>query len=214
MGSGGGRADYASPSWSPDGGHIVVSKTSWGLRTFELWAYHVDGGTGVQITEAAPGGAVDALRPAPECPRPRVLARTAATSIISGKYGGFGYNLRFPQWQIVRRDLRDNVDDVITAAQGSAMRPVLSPDGARLVYGTRYEQQTGLRVRDLATGRDRWLVYPVQRDEQESRFTRDLLPGYAFTPDGESVIFTAEGGIRRVDLSTGEVDGHPIRGTR
>ena len=209
IGSGDDRTDYASPSWSPDGRHIVVSKTSWGLRTFELWAYHVDGGTGVQITEAAPGGAStpndqrhNALGP--------VYSPDGRHLYYSGKLGGFGYNLSLPQWQIVRRDLRDNVDDVITAAQGSAMRPLLSPDGGTLVYGTRYEQKTGLRVRDLATGRDRWLVYPVQRDEQESRFTRDLLPGYAFTPDGESVIFTAEGGIRRVDLASREVTDIPF----
>ena len=209
IGSGGDRADYASPGWSPDGRHVVVSKTSWGLRTFELWAYHVDGGTGVQITKAAPGG--------PSTPREQrhnalgaVYSPDGRYLYYSGKYGGFGYNLSLPQWQIVRRDLRDNVDDVVTAAQGSAMRPILSPDGGTLVYGTRYEQQTGLRVRDLATGRDRWLVYPVQRDEQESRFTRDLLPGYAFTPDGESVIFTADGGIRRVDLASREVAEIPF----
>ena len=209
VGSGDGRTDYASPSWSPDGRHIVVSKTSWGLRTFELWAYHVDGGTGVQITRAAPGG--------PSTPNEQrhnalgpVYSPDGRYLYFSGKYGGFGYNLSLPQWQIVRRDLRDNIDDVITAAQGSAMRPLLSPDGGTLVYGTRHEQQTGLRVRDLATGRDRWLVYPVQRDEQESRFTRDLLPGHAFTPDGESVIFTAEGGIRRVELASGEVREIPF----
>ncbi len=210
IGSGDDRADYASPSWSPDGKHVVVSKTSWGLRTFELWAYHTDGGTGVQITEAAPGG--------PSTPNEQrhnalggVYSPDGRYLYFSGKYGGFGYNLRLPQWQIVRRDLRDGVDDIVTAAQGSAMRPVLSPDGGKLVYGTRYEQQTGLRVRDLVTGKDRWLVYPVQRDEQESRFTRDLLPGYAFTPDGESVVYTAEGGIRRVDLATREVVDIPFQ---
>ena len=201
IGSGGDRAHYASPSWSPDGRHVVVSKTSWGLRTFELWAYHTDGGTGVQITKAAPAG--------PSTPNEQrhnalgaVYSPDGRYLYFSGKYGGFGYNLKLPQWQIVRRDLRENVDDIITQAQGSAMRPILSPDGDRLVYGTRYEQQTGLRLRDLVTGKDQWLVYPVQRDEQESRYTRDLLPGYAFTPDGKSVIFTVQGGIRRVDLAT------------
>ena len=209
IGSGGDRADYASPSWSPDGGHVVVSKTSWGLRTFELWAYHVDGGTGVQITKAAPGGSSTPSEQRHNALGP-VYSPDGRYLYYSGKYGGFGYNLTLPQWQIVRRDLRDNVDDVVTAAQGSAMRPALSPDGGTLVYGTRYEQQTGLRVRELATGRDRWLVYPVQRDEQESRFTRDLLPGYAFTPDGESLVFTTEGGIRRVDLASREVVGIPF----
>ena len=63
---------------------------------------------------------------------------------------------------------------------GQRHAPLLSPDGGQLVYGTHYEQQTGLRIRDLNTGRDRWLVYPVQREEQESGFTRDLLPAYAF----------------------------------
>lgn len=208
--SGGDRADFASPAWSPDGRHIVVSKTSWGLRTFELWAYHVDGGTGVRITRAAPGGGYT-----PSDQRRNALGAVYSPDgrylYFAGKSGGFGYNLTFPQWQIVRRDLRDGVNDVITEAQGSAMRPLLSPAGDKLVYGTRYEQHTGLRLRDLATGKDEWLAYPVQRDEQESRYTRDLLPGYAFTPDGAAVIFTAEGGIRRVSLATREVSDIPFQ---
>ena len=209
IGSGDDRSDFASPTWSPDGKHIVASKSSWGLRTFELWAYHVDGGKGVQITQAAPGG--------PATPNDRRHNALGAVYSPDGRYlyfaqkhGGFGYNLRLPQWQIVRRDLRDGVDDVITASQGSAMRPLLSPAGDKLVYGTRYEQKTGLRIRDLITGKDEWLAYPVQRDEQESRFTRDLLPGYAFTPDGETVIFTADGGIRRVSVATGDVSEIPF----
>ena len=114
------------------------------------------------------------------------------------KNGGFGYNVNFPMWQIARKDLTSGLEDILTQAQGSAIRPQLSPDGKQLVYGTRFEQKTGLRIRNLETGEDSWLVYPIQRDDQESRFTRDLLPGYAFTPDGFSVIYSAAGGIRRV----------------
>ena len=195
------RSEFASPSWSPDGRHLVVSKTTWGLGVYELWAYHVDGGKGVQITQAAPPGSET----------PRDLRHNALGAVYSpdGRYlyyaakaGGFEYNMRFPQWRIARRDLKENVEDVIIEAQGSAFRPWLSPDGELLVYGTRFEQNTGLRLRNLETGEDRWLAHPVQRDDQESRYTRDLLPGYAFAPDGESLIFTSEGGIRRVGLAS------------
>ena len=48
----------------------------------------------------------------------------------------------------------------------------------KLVFGTRQDAETGLRVRDLATGEEKWLKYPVQRDDQESSATRDVLPGY------------------------------------
>src|SRR5439155_26519112 len=85
----------------------------------------------------------------------------------------------------------------------SAMRPVLSPDGKRLVFGTRYETQTGLRVRDLETGDERWLIYPVTRDDQESVASRDTMPGYAFMPDGKSLLVPIGGKIQRVDVDTG-----------
>ena len=64
--------------------------------------------------------------------------------------------------------------------------------------------ETGLRIRNLSTGEDRWLKYPVQRDDQESRATRDVLPGYAFTPDGKEVVACFGGKINRIQVATGE----------
>ena len=209
LASPGERGDFASPEWSPDGQHIIVSKTSFGLGAYELWAYHIDGGKGVQITQAAPEGK--------QTPRNRRHNALGAVYSPDGRYlyyatkaGGFSYNQMFPQWRIARRDLREGTEDAIVEAQGSAMRPRLSPDGGLLAYGTRFEQNTGLRLRNLETGEDRWLAYPVQRDDQESRYTRDLLPGYAFAPDGQSLFFTADGGIRRIAIETGEVEDVPF----
>ncbi len=201
--------ELASPSWSPDGRHVVVSQGSFDLATHELWAYAIEGGSGVQLTKA---------KPKTDTPRHRRHNALGAVYDPSGRYlyyarktGGFGYNLRFPGWQIARRDLRTGVEDILTSARGSAMRPLLSPDGRQLVYATRHEQHTGLRIRDLDSGDDAWLAYPVQRDEQESRFTRDLMPGYAFTPDGGSVIITRDGGLARINLADKRVSKIPFQ---
>ena len=206
--SSGERTEFASPNWASDGTHVIASKTSWGLRTFEVWAYHLDGGKGVRLTKAK------AKSSTPISSRRNALGAVYGPDgrylYYSGKSGGFGYNVGLPQWQIVRRDLSNGQEDYLTNAQGSAFRPRLSPDGSLLVYATRYETQTGLRIRDLDSGVDRWLAFPVQRDEQESRFTRDLFPGYAFAPDGGKVYFTRNGGIRAVDVDTGVVSTIPF----
>jgi len=78
------------------------------------------------------------------------------------------------------------------------------------VYATRYDAETGLRLRNLATGDERWLVYPVQHDDQESRFTRDLMPGSAFTPDSKALITSYGGKIMRVDIATGQASVIPL----
>src|SRR5213078_5167182 len=128
----------------------------------------------------------------------------------SARTGSFGYNTSFPIWQVVRFDRETSETSAITNAQGSAMRPVLSPDGKSLVFATRHETKTGLRVRDLETGEERWLIYPVTRDDQESRATRDTMPGYAFMPDGKSLIVPIDGKIQRVDFETGQARVIPM----
>ncbi|MCZ6917948.1 MAG: hypothetical protein O7I93_14325 [Gemmatimonadetes bacterium] len=84
------------------------------------------------------------------------------------------------------------------------MRPTLSPDGQWLVYGTRHQGETGLRIRALSDGAERWLAFPVQRDDQESRATMDALPGFSFTPDSRAVIVSFGGKLWRLP-----VDGSP-----
>jgi imidazolonepropionase-like amidohydrolase/Tol biopolymer transport system component len=194
-------ADFTSPAWSPDGQYVFASRTSWGGQTNEIWMYHVIAGSGVQVTRRLAPGAP------PGSPRGNALGVVASRD---GKYlyyarrsGGFQYNAQFPLWQVARRDRITGIEDVLTAELGSAIRPLLSPDGQWLVYGTRFETQTGLRIRNLASGEDRWLKYPIQRDDQESRFTRDLLPGYTFTPDGREVLYTFGGKIERVNVQSG-----------
>src|SRR5258708_22184804 len=107
---------------------------------------------------------------------------------VSRHRGGFGSNLMSPLWKLAIYDRQTGKLFGQTDLYGSAMRPVLSPDGKWLVYATRYDTKTGLRLRDLQTGDEKWLAYPVTRDDAESRFTRDLYPGSAFTPDSKAII--------------------------
>lgn len=195
------QASFASPAWTEDGQSVVVSRNVPGLRTFELWVYDTRGGSGLQVTKA---------KPKPDTAGAEQHNALGVTVSRDGRYfyyatkkGGFAYNVNFPLWQVARRDRRTGEEDILTQANGSGFRPALSPDGRSLVYGTRFNTQTGLRIRDLSTGDDRWLKYPVQRDDQESRFTRDLLPGYAFTPDGRDLIAAYGGKIHRISVATG-----------
>ena len=193
--------EFASPSWSPDGNYILVSKAGFGITTFEIWMYHVDGGSGVQITKA---------KPTPTTPRKDRGNAIGVVASADGKYlyyakrtGGFEYNAQFPLWQIARRDRKTGDEDILLEQTESSFRPVLSPDGTQLLYVTRYETESGLRLRNLQTGEDHWVRYPITRDDQESRFTRDLFPGYVFLPDGKEIIYNQDGKIRRLNLASG-----------
>lgn len=208
------RAMYVSPSWSEDGNYIVVSRSDQSIGAFHPYMYHKDGGSGVSVGPPPPPlPAPGQQGPPPQPPQNRM----GAVFSPDGKYiyyaqrtGPFNYNASFPIWQIFRFDRDTGEVARMTNAQGSAMRPVLSPDGRYLVYATRFETRTALRVRDLETGQERWLIDNVTRDDQESRATRDTYPGYDFMPDGRSLIVPVNGKVARVDFATGKATDVPF----
>ena len=197
------NGQFASPVFSNDGNYVFISQTSWPARTFEIWMYHVKGGSGIQITKskATPNALgsqwKNTLGPA--------LSPDAKFLYYATKRGGFSYNMSFPAWQVERRDMVTGKEDIITRSEGSGIRPIVSPDGKYLVYGTRYKTETGLRIKDLKKGTDTWLIYPILRDDQESRSTRDLLPTYDFTPNGNEVVFTKDGKFHRINVKSKKV---------
>ncbi len=199
-----------SPSWVEDGEYLLVSRARPPDRTAGVFLVHRDGGSGVRLGAAPP-------EPTPGTGGPPPLHRLGAVADRDGRWiyfserrGTFNYNAQFPIWQVVRFDRVTGDETTITSAPGSAMRPVLSPDGRQLVYATRHRTETALRVRDLDTGEERWLVSGVTRDDQESRASRDTMPGYAFTPDGSALIASVAGEIRRIDFETGAMSRIPF----
>ncbi|NNE99698.1 MAG: amidohydrolase family protein [Pyrinomonadaceae bacterium] len=199
------QAEFASPIWTPDGDYVIVSKASQSsVGAYDLWIYHRLGGAGLRISKGKPPASAPG---APPRPGPNSYG---AIPTKDGKYiyyarqsTGNRSGLSIRNCQIVRRNRITGEEDMITFARGNAFRPLVSNNGNTLIFGTRYEGKTGLKIRDLNSGEERWLKYPIQRDEQESRATRDLLPGYVFTPDQKHIIISYGGKIHRVAVADG-----------
>src|SRR5215510_5760449 len=213
-GRGPGMLYFLSPSWTSDGAYILASKAERGIGTYHVYMFHKDGGSGVSVGPPPPPPPTPGQQGPPPAPQ---LNKMGAVASPDGRFiywaqrtGAFNYNAQFPIWQIVRFDRDTSETATITNARGSAMRPALSPDGRHLVYATRYETKTALRVRDLETNQERWLTSDVTRDDQESRATRDTFPGYTFMPDGKSLLVLIDGKIKRVDFRSGQATAIPF----
>jgi Tol biopolymer transport system component len=182
---------YVSPEWTPDGQYIVASRSGGTFGTAKLWMFHTDGGNGVQLSaDPSPPPSLKMLGAA-YGNDPRYLWFAART-------GDWQYNAIGPQFQLYVWDRENGRTSQMTTRFGSGFRPTLSPDGRWLVYGTRFETKTGLRLRNLETQEESWLAFPVQRDEIESRAPLDAYPGFSFTPDSKSVVVSYGGEIWRV----------------
>ncbi len=194
---------YVSPEWAPDGKYVVASRSESRLGVVQLWIGHIDGGSGKVIVD-----------------EPENVKTLGAAFTPDGRYiwyarrsGSWNYNAMLPQYQLEVYDRETGERYSRSSRYGSALRPTISPDGRWLVYGTRFEDATGLRIRDLQTGAERWLAYPIQHDDQESIADRDVLPGMSFTPDSRELVTSYGGKIWRIPLDGGEAVEIPFRVT-
>lgn len=182
--------NYASADWTPDGNYIVFSK---GRMNVQLWMVHQDGGGGVQLIDQPEK--LKTIDPA--------VSHDGRYIYFSQRTGAWNYNAMMPQYQIGIYDRENAKRTTITSRYGSAFTPTLSSDGKWLVYGSRFEDKTGLVLRNLQSGDEKWLAYPVQRDEQESIATMGVLPAMAFTPDNQNLIVSYGGKIYKVAINGG-----------
>ena len=179
--------NFPSATWTPDGDYIVYSK---GKMQVQLYLVHKDGGAGTQLISTPAG--LKTIDPA--------VSPDGRYIYFSKRFGPWTYNAPLPQYQIGVYDRENSKLRTITSRYGSGFTPVLSKDGQWLVYGSRFEDKTGLVIRNLSTGDEHWLAYPVQRDDQESIATMGVLPGMAFTPDSKAVIASYGGKIHRIPV--------------
>ncbi|HZF15855.1 MAG TPA: amidohydrolase family protein [Steroidobacteraceae bacterium] len=201
---------FVSPAWSADGKSVFVSRYRADLNAYELWQFDVAGDS--------QGRLVIASEPAPGTPAAERRSSLGATASPDGRYlyyaartGDLDFN-RLPEWTINRREIASGKEEVLVTAPksprpdlslGTALRPVLSPDGRELVYATRYDGRTGLRLFDIESRNDRWLAFPVQRDEAGATASQDLMPRYTYTRDGRALLLSYGGKLQRLDVATG-----------
>jgi Tol biopolymer transport system component len=211
------RTMFLSPEWTPDGKYIVVSRNAALFGTnYALYLYHKDGGTGLRMTPAPPPA--PAAPPGAGAPQPPARNYVGPAFAKEGRYvyassrigGAAGYNQTGFDWQVVVYDRNTGETSTRAAQGGGAFKPVLSPDGKWMVYATRADSVTALRIRDMDSGDEQWLARDVQRDDMESRFTRDLMPHMSFTPDSRAFIAAWGGKIRRVEVPSGRTTEIPF----
>jgi Tol biopolymer transport system component/pimeloyl-ACP methyl ester carboxylesterase len=197
------RDMFISPEWTPDGESLVVTRAQgasglwgWGGGPMDLYLYAIGGGTGVRLTNGPPPTAVGSSVPGAVRYTGAAFGRSGNSLFAAASLGS--------SWQVVSLHLDSPEPVVLTDAPGSAMRPAVSPDGRYFAYATRRSDVTSLRLRDLRDGSDRALLHGVTRDGQrDPDLSRDLVPGYSFTPDGLALIVSREGRLSRVAIQSG-----------
>ncbi|MCK8521432.1 amidohydrolase family protein [Aquimarina sp. D1M17] len=194
------KHNFFSAEWTRDGEYIVGAK---GRRNIKLYIYHKHKEKGIGSQLFSKPEKLKAIDPA--------FGANGKLLYFSQRQGSWHYNAQLPQYQIGTYDMEDGDMAVITSRYGSAFTPTLSNDGKWLVYGTRFEDKTGLILRDLITGKERWLAYPVQRDEQESVAPLGVLPAMSFTPDNKNLVTSFGGKIYAISLDSNSAKEIPFQ---
>lgn len=198
------------PTWSPDSEYIVARKHFTGTRSLgagEMWMYHRAGGTGIRLTER-PNDQKDVNEPA-FSPDGRYLY--FSQDVTPGAF--FEYNKDSNQgiFAIRELDMETGALRTLTGGPGGAVRPTPSPDGRYMAFVKRVRFQSTLFLRDLESGKE-WPIYEdMERDMQEIWSIHGLYPTLAWTPDSESIVFWARGGIHRIHVESQDVEAIPFR---
>ena len=215
------------PAWTPDGQYILVRRQNLapGQEGGGIWMYHVDGGDGVELIG---GDVTGAAWPSPSSDgkyvyfhksTPGQTVSWAARDAIQGAY------------QVRRLDLRTGTITAVTAGQptrqirqssGGAYAPEVSPDGRWLAFARRipdgrisfkgheFGPRTALWLRDLATGAERVVMDPIEVDMIEGMKTLRVLAGYSWAADGESIVISQGGKLRRLHVKSERVETIPF----
>ncbi len=187
---------FVDARWTPDGQAIVVSQ------------YQRSGD--VSLVEYDTAGAVmHTLQFGTDNTPPKVMAFPVLGPDAHTLYATLSTSDKSDQ--VVRIDLTTGTRTIMTNEVGSAVLPLVSPNGRFLVYATQYPTPhgpvTGLKVRDLKEDSVHWLtpeVEPALHTGGEVGIHLDYDPAQsAFTPDGTAIITAYDGRLWRITVPSG-----------
>ncbi len=188
------------PTWSPDGQYIAAKKhftTGRSLGTGEVWLYHISGGNGVQLVERPSEQHQKELGEPIFAPDGGAIYYTR--NITPGATFIYAQDSNQDLFNIERYDIQTGEVTTAVSGLGGAVRPTPSPDGRMIAFVRRENLQSGLYVRDIASGVERRIYDDLDRDVQETWAVTGVYPNMDWTPDSRSIVFWAGGKIRRID---------------
>lgn len=223
---------HAEPAWSADGKSLFATRFfpntrgGW-TKSAEIWRFPLDRGDAPQKLLGTHDTQV--WSPFPSSDGKYLYYHQATAPIVSAD----GFYKISDQHHLRRLDLGTGRSEFISAPESRLYyrqnpfyeaAPHLSGDGRTLAFvrnvpgaglkvgGQTFSQQTGLWLRDLASGRERLLMHPVTPAQFEfhSMFHQNFVPGFSWTPDGRSIVLSQGGHLRRVTVDGGLVSTIPF----
>ncbi len=212
------REGLSGPEWSHDGKYLYARqklnvesinyKGPWVLQRYDVETGSRRAVLGLDEYDHPEKGKVQVLGLTPTGPN---VSSDGSYLYFAGQTGDLKQGgRRYISFQITRMNLETGSMEEITEGYDGAFRPAVSPDGRQLAFARREEGETHLYIRDLETDDERMVLSNITRDDSANRLMNDLIPGYAWTPDGQSIVLTKDGKIISIDAATGRVQNIPF----
>lgn len=173
------------PFWMPDGEQIVSGMTLYTLQ-----------GEGTPLAADRSGMAM------PEPGGEGLYLEHRASALYPFSFNP--YVVPPGGWRIEYQELVTGHRNTIAGRPGGAFSPAVSPDGNRLAYLNRDNDETILLLQNLPDRTERVLLRGLDPDRQEGGGHAGPWPNIAWHPDGESVYLSSGGRILAVDIDSGE----------
>lgn len=198
-----------SPTWSPDGQYIAAKKHFTSQRSIgagEIWLYHTAGGSGLQLNKR-PNDQKDIGEPVFSADGKKVYFSRDSTAGSTFEYSKDSNQIIYEIFSINQKDGKIKKE---VSGMGGAIRPTPSHDGKTLAFVKRIRNQSSLFFKDLKTGIETPVYKKLDRDMQETWAIHGVYPSMSWTPDNQSLVFWADGKIKKINKKSLTVSDIPF----